>query len=251
MSLHSLQHAISAFIQNDQYVEDEALLPSQRSILKIHQRHYWYSYQKALATNYPLIHAWVGDDWPILVRAYFDKHPWNHHSLQGLGEGLPEFLKYSQIEQRFRFIADVAHFERMRQRAQISALVIITDLLMPDNADPTKLYVRLNLNCEVRLFNYCVLSVWSLFHEEALLDAPEQGSVAVFCHRDAGGVVQYQVDEALFYFWDDLKKHSLLEAVERQLQKNDQFDTSAALSQLNQLGAIEAIIDGTLERISQ
>ncbi len=241
MSLRSLQAAMSAYIQDDQFVADDSLLPSARFFLKIHQRHYWYSYQKSLAVNFPLTREWVGDDWPILVRAFISRHPWNENTLVGLGLDLPTFLDSSKLIQRFPFIADIARFEQMRQVSAHNHNFTIKELKMPDGVDPSELKVQIQPLCDQQILQFSIMPVWSKFHEDGILEKPKKRPVAVFCHRDKCGVIQYETNVQLYYFLESLKESLLLEAVEMQLEKDDSFDVGSALSQLNLLGAIDTI----------
>ncbi len=245
MSLQSLQTAMSAYIQNDQFISDPSLLPTARSYLKIHQRHYWYSYQKALAVNFPLTRKWIGDDWPILVRAFLDRHPWEENSLIGLGCDLPVFLSSSALMQRFPFIADVAEFEQMRQTSAHNLGVVIDALKIPAGVSPADMKVLTQPLCIQQILSHSIMPVWKKFHDEGVLEKPASRSVAVFCHRDRTGVVQYETNPALFYFHKSLRELNLLEAVEQQLEKNSDFNVDTALSQLNILGAIDTIVDRT------
>ncbi|NVK32656.1 MAG: putative DNA-binding domain-containing protein [Gammaproteobacteria bacterium] len=80
----------------------------------VHRRHHWLSYQSAMATNFPLTAAVLGEEFSQLALKYLALHPWRQTSLTGLGEGFSEWLS-GCVERRF--VVDCARFDFARQCA--------------------------------------------------------------------------------------------------------------------------------------
>ena len=119
---------------------------------------------EALDANYPVLHAWIGDDeFEQLGLAYLDAHPSRHFSIRYFGHRLPEFLGTETYRER-PYLAEMATLELALSEAFDAAddsLVKIEDMagISPD-AWPT---MRFRFHASMRRLNlrWNVPTIWN------------------------------------------------------------------------------------------
>ena len=119
---------------------------------------------EALDANYPVLHAWIGDDeFEQLGLAYIDAHPSRHFSIRYFGHRLPEFLGAEAYRDR-PYLAEMAALEWALSGAFDAAddePVKIEDMAgIPPDAWPA---MRLRFHASVRRLNlrWNVPAIWN------------------------------------------------------------------------------------------
>ena len=119
---------------------------------------------EALDANYPVLHAWVGDDeFEQLGLAYLDAHPSRHFSIRYFGHRLPEFLGTEAYRER-SYLAEMAVLEWALSEAFDAAddeIMQIEDMAgIPPDAWPT---MRFRFHSSVRRLNlrWNVPAIWN------------------------------------------------------------------------------------------
>ncbi len=132
---------------------------------------------EALDANYPVLHAWIGDDeFEQLGLAYLDAHPSRHFSIRYFGNRLPEFLGTEPYRDR-PYLAEMATLEWALSEAFDDAddeIMQIEDMAgIPPDAWPS---LRFRFHSSVRRLNlrWNVPAVWKAVKHN--IDAEESGT---------------------------------------------------------------------------
>ena len=132
---------------------------------------------EALDANYPVLHAWSGDDeFEQLGLAYLDAHPSRHFSIRYFGHRLPEFLGSEAYRNR-PCLAEMAALEWALSEAFDAAddeIMRIEDMAgIPPYAWPG---MRFRLHASLRRLNlrWNVPAIWKAIKQN--IDAEESGT---------------------------------------------------------------------------
>ncbi|MGE5240250.1 MAG: DUF2063 domain-containing protein [Bacteroidota bacterium] len=133
--------------------------------------------QEALDANYPVLHAWVGDDeFEQLGLAYLDAHPSRHFSIRYFGHRLPEFLGTDAYRKQ-PYLAEMSALEWALSEAFEAAdgqIMQIEDMAgIPPDAWPC---MRFRFHSSVRRLNllWNVPPIWKAINQN--LDAEKNGA---------------------------------------------------------------------------
>ncbi|HYA39168.1 MAG TPA: DNA-binding domain-containing protein [Candidatus Methylomirabilis sp.] len=134
---------------------------------------------EALDANYPVLHAWIGDDeFEQLGLAYLDAHPSQHFSIRYFGHRLPEFLGAEAHRDR-PYLAEMAALEWALSEAFDAAddeIMRIEDIAgIPPDAWPG---MRLRFHASVRRLNlsWNVPAIWKAINQN--IEAEKNGAEA-------------------------------------------------------------------------
>lgn len=119
---------------------------------------------EALDSNYPVLHAWIGDkDFEELGLAYLQAHPSMHFSIRYFGHRLPEYLASEQAYRDKPYLHEMAALEWAFSEAfdaQDSLTVTLDDIAaIPPDAWPA---MRLQLHASVKRLDlqWNITAVW-------------------------------------------------------------------------------------------
>jgi len=119
---------------------------------------------EALDANYPVLHAWIGDDeFEQLGLAYLDTHPSRHFSIRYFGHRLPEFRGTEAYRDR-PYLAEMAAFEWALSEAFDAAdddTMRIEDMAgIPPDAWPT-MHFRFHASMRRLNLRWNVPAIWN------------------------------------------------------------------------------------------
>ena len=124
---------------------------------------------EALASNYPVLRAWIGEEeFENAGIAYLAAHPSRHFSIRWFGHRLPEFLAATDLWRDTPYIAEMASLEWALSEAfdaENGAVMGIEDMAsIPADAWPT---MRLQLHPAVRRLdlNWNVPAIWKAINQ--------------------------------------------------------------------------------------
>ncbi len=120
---------------------------------------------EALDSNYPVLHAWIGDnDFEALGLAYIQAYPSRNFSIRYFGHRLSEYLASEQTYRDKPYLHEMAALEWALSEAfdaQDSLTVTLGDIAtIPLDAWPT---MRLQLHASVRRLNvqWNIMTIWN------------------------------------------------------------------------------------------
>jgi hypothetical protein len=166
--LASLQSDFQAFLLRREgrlldRVSGSARMDAQRRVA-IYYDAYRLRLLEALDANYPVLHAWIGDDeFERLGLAYLDVHPSRHFSIRYFGHRLPVFLDTEAYRDR-PYLAEMAALEWALSEAFDAAddeIMRIEDMTgIPPHAWPG---MRLRFHASMRRLNlrWNVPAIWN------------------------------------------------------------------------------------------
>ena len=132
---------------------------------------------EALDANYPVLHAWIGDEeFEQLGLAYLDAHPSTHFSIRYFGHRLPEFLVTEAYRDR-PYLSEMAALEWALSEAfdaDDGAVMSIEDMAsIPPDAWPA---MRFRFHASVRRLNlhWNVPPIWRAINQN--IDAEKNGA---------------------------------------------------------------------------
>lgn len=181
--LHDLQAVFQSFLlrgdeQMLQRVTGTAKASAPRR-LAIYYDAYRLRLLEALDSNYPVLHAWRGDDeFEKLGLAYLDAHPSTHFSIRYFGHRLSEYLASAETCRDKPYLGEMAALEWAMSEAFDAADSPGVDLdamaSIPPGAWPE---MRLALHASVRRLDlrWNVPAIWKAIKEEQAPEEPRTG----------------------------------------------------------------------------
>lgn len=141
----------------------EAALPAARR-LNVYRNHYLESLRAALACEFPVVLALVGEDFfALLAREYVRDRPPRAGSLRGYGGGFADWLAASPRIHALPYLSDVARLEWARQEAYHAAEHPPLDrarLAAVAPEDVEDLVFTLHPSCRLLRSGYPLLRIW-------------------------------------------------------------------------------------------
>jgi len=239
--LASLQSDFQAFLLRREgrlldQVSDTARVDAQTRVA-IYYDAYRLRLLEALDANYPVLHAWIGDDeFEPLGLAYLDAHPSRHFSIRYFGHRLPEFLGTEAYRDR-PYLAEMAALEWTLSEAFDAAddeVMRIEDMAgIPPQAWPG---MRFRFHSSVRRLNlrWNVAPIWKAVKQN--IDAEESGAQPL---TDVPAPVSEEFPRAWLIWRQDLRTYF------RSLPVDEAWAIDTAIAG----GAFAEICDGLTEWI--
>jgi len=134
---------------------------------------------EALDSNYPVLHAWMGDDeFEKLGLAYLDTHPSTHFSIRYFGHRLPEYLASAETYRDQPFLGEMAALEWAMSEAfdapDSPGVGLDAMASIPPQAWPE---MRMALHASVRRLDlrWNAPAIWKAIKEEQAPEEPGAG----------------------------------------------------------------------------
>lgn len=134
---------------------------------------------EALDSNYPVLHAWIGDaEFEKLGLAYLDAHPSMHFSIRYFGHRLAEYLARAEHYRDKPCVSEMAALEWAMSEvfdAEDGAVMSLDDMAtIPPEAWPN---MRIRPHASVRRLNLAwnVPAIWKAIRQEQTPEAPKAG----------------------------------------------------------------------------
>ena len=182
--LHGLQADFQSFLlrgdeQMLQRVAGTAKASAPRR-LAIYYDAYRLRLLEALDSNYPILHAWMGDDeFEKLGLAYLEAHPSTHFSIRYFGHRLSEYMASAETYRDKPYLGEMAALEWAMSEAFDAADSPGVDLdamaSIPPDAWPE---MRLALHASVRRLDlrWNVPAIWKAIKDEQAPEEPRVGA---------------------------------------------------------------------------
>ena len=182
--LHGLQADFQSFLlrggeQMLQRVSGTAKVSAPRR-LAIYYDAYRLRLLEALDSNYPILHAWMGDDeFEKLGLAYLETHPSTHFSIRYFGHRLSEYLASAETYRDKPYLSEMAALEWAMSEAFDAPDSPGVDLdamaSLPPEAWPE---MHLALHASVRRLDlrWNVPAIWKAIKEEQAPEEPRAGA---------------------------------------------------------------------------
>ncbi len=196
----------------------------------VHRRHHWLSYQSAMATNFPLTAAVLGEEFSELARQFLALHPWRQTSLTGLGEGFSEWL--AECVER-DVVADCARFDLARQRALRLPSSQCSIAGTPKTEDLDSVFAVLCEHVLIESFDCDVAALWQSHLEGKPLCA-ESAQVWMVFQRVEQTVVYTALNPAQHQLRLSLAERSVASALTEAFERGQSVDVTAELLHLIQ-----------------
>lgn len=177
--LHGLQADFQSFLlRGDERMLDRVVGSAKVSTprrLAIYYDAYRLRLLEALDSNYPILHAWMGDDeFEKLGLAYLEAHPSTHFSIRYFGHRLSEHLASAETNRDKPYLSEMAALEWAMSEAfdapDSPGVGLDAMASLPPEAWPE---MRLALHASVRRLDlrWNVPAIWKAIKEE---QAPEE-----------------------------------------------------------------------------
>ena len=134
---------------------------------------------EALDSNYPVLHAWMGDDeFEQLGLAYLEIHPSTHFSIRYFGDRLSDYLASAETYRDQPYLAEMAALEWAMSEAfdapDSSIVSLDTMASIPPEAWPE---MRLALHASVHRLDlrWNIPAIWKAIKEDQAPEEPRAG----------------------------------------------------------------------------
>jgi len=176
--MHALQNAFAAALLDPAQPGPAGLRSwngsSTAQRLAVHRNNVTVSLVDALAENFPVVLALVGDDFfRAMATVYVRAHPPHSVLLARHGDGLPDFIAGFAPAASLPYLADVARLEALRCQASQAADAVPLQALPPavlaalqDAAQAMQLRLQLLPSVAVLASAHAVVSLWAAHQDD-------------------------------------------------------------------------------------
>ena len=178
--LTHLQEAFQDYLIHSNPSIQQAIVPTEKVSAETRLDIYHFAYRsrliEALSSNYPMLHAYLGDEeFEKLAHAYLQQYPSTFRSIRWFGNQLPNFMQ--QHDNALAYLIELAQVEWT-----------MTEIFDAEDADTVSLDVmshippddwanmRLQMHSSMRLLTleWNVVPLWQSIAEKKTLDEPVQ-----------------------------------------------------------------------------
>ncbi|MBI3545866.1 MAG: putative DNA-binding domain-containing protein [Gammaproteobacteria bacterium] len=181
--LHSLQSDFQSFLLEGDARIQQRVTGTEKASLQVRLAIYHDAYRlrliEALDSNFPVLHAWMGDaEFENLSLAYIKEYPSTHFSIRYFGHHLAEYLATNATYRDRPFLSEMAQLEWALSQAfdaPDSAVMALDDVAnIPPSAWPQ---MRFSLHASVQLLTlqWNVPPIWKAINQH-LHTAEKQNS---------------------------------------------------------------------------
>lgn len=145
------------------------------AFLRVYRNGYLKTCAEALAGNYPVVKALVGDDYfRDLARGYVDRHPPTRGTLVGYGEHFPDFVRQLEDEHGLEYLADAAAIDAAWLEsyfAEEGAPLAPADIerMGAEGDDVTAVRVHLTPHVQLVQIENSIVDTWTVLRDQGEL----------------------------------------------------------------------------------
>lgn len=195
--LMMLQHDFQDYILTLNSPIDQSILSTEKVPAATRLGIYSFAYRArlidALASNYPMLHVFLGDDeFEALGNAYLDQYPSSYRSIRWFGDQLADFVK--QYYQQYSYLVELVHIEWVMTLVFDASDAPLATLEVMSHINPedwSAIHLEFHPAVRVLSLSWDMMPFWQALAEDQTPEEPVQGEAVrwIFWRKEL--MIQY------------------------------------------------------------